>query len=293
MRKEMADTLANFSMVKSVAGDLSAVRDLAMAAPGSYNMVAETDVRIPQLQADTPIGSSCSAPFKGNIYYPEAKPGGPALNPQGGHVISFAHGFTEGAGVTDSKYRNVLFEPLVSMGFVVVAHQSGGLLDYCDSSFDQGKMLSWALKAHSSKINSAKSILMGFSMGGKATLKNAARKGFTRSFNISAAIVFMPHCTFGCDVPVVPTQFFTGTADTIAPPKFTRQAFDAMQADKLYTLKTDMEHMSPFGDFDLTREAAIWLSCVVSGSTNACTRAVEAADSSCTGGTCQDNLDGL
>jgi hypothetical protein len=77
-----------------------------------------------------------------NIYYPKTTPTTPKS--QKFPLLSFAHGFSQGGRGMDITYRKRLFEPIVSRGYVVIAHQSGGALDYCETSDDQLHAISWA-----------------------------------------------------------------------------------------------------------------------------------------------------
>lgn len=259
MKEAINSTLANFA-------------DMGFTAPdptqyGPYDMEAHVDIPVTGF-------SGCSAPYLGNIYLPIARAGG--ATPPPAPIIAFAHGFSQGAQMVDLTHRNDLFRPLVAMGFAIVAHQTGGLVDYCDSSHDQVQMLTWAKgSTYASRIDFSTAVLAGFSMGGRATLKNSADASVVAANNFTAVLAFMPHCSYGCGIPTLPTHFFAGDMDGVAPPQHTKKVYTATKKDKIWALVRGAGHIPLPAQWTspLTPSAATFLSCKVFNNTQACTKA--------------------
>lgn len=205
--------------------------------PGTFIMRSALNIHISGFK-------DCSQPFEGNVYYPEYPGGeGDAMEPM--PVISWAHGFTQGGTHVDTcRAKDGVIRPLVERGFVVIAFQTGGLRDYCDTSHDQIRMLQWArTSSFADRIDFSVAILGGYSMGGKYTLKAASNRWAVQEYNIKAAFVVNPHCVGGCKHPVVPTYYSTGSRDLVAPAWLTYRACKATPRVPRYFAKFKNSHV--------------------------------------------------
>uniref|UniRef100_A0A7S1PPU2 PET hydrolase/cutinase-like domain-containing protein n=1 Tax=Alexandrium catenella TaxID=2925 RepID=A0A7S1PPU2_ALECA len=237
---------------------------------GQVKVTVETDIAIEGF-------SGCPGPNKGNIYLP-AKAEGKVP------IIMFAHAFGAGGAAVDETHRNDLFIPLAKMGFAVVAHQTGGQLDYCDSSHDQTHMYNWAKNStYAARIDFGRSILMGSSMGGRASLKNAADAHAVEKYGVVSAIVVNAHCTFGCGVPIVPVHFVAGRRDGIAHWQATKKVFESTHKNKTFGLLPRLSHIPSTREWTklVTPRFQAFARCDMFGHADACKNAFD-ADFECT-----------
>lgn len=178
-------------------------------------------------------GSHCwTFQDKANIYIPKAKSG------KTFPIVSYAHGFTIGGHKLHEAQGTRIHKAIAAEGYVVIAHQSGGTSHYCDSSIDQINMIKWIITSDYAQyiVQPVVSYVMGFSMGGEATLKSASQDAAIRAYNIKGAIAFMPFCgetkngkdIFRCKIPKIPTFLISGGKDTQAPDKFIYTVYHTM-----------------------------------------------------------------
>jgi len=105
-------------------------------------------------------------------------------------LIAFGHGLGGGGDGIEDIANNGDIKALVSQGFVVLAYRAG-VSAGCASTVDQINSLEWA-KATESDIHSYVDWsypvgIMGYSMGGLATLNTASSEETVKRLNIGAA----------------------------------------------------------------------------------------------------------
>lgn len=108
-------------------------------------------------------------------------------------LISFSHGF--GMGDEFVYGHSPLLNDVASSGYVVVAHKSGGGMGGVGNySPDQLRTLEWARTSELADYIDfdAPVGVMGYSMGGGATLNSAADKGAIKANNIGVGVAVAP-----------------------------------------------------------------------------------------------------
>eukprot|EP00928_Gymnodinium_smaydae_P083830 TRINITY_DN67063_c0_g1_i1.p1 TRINITY_DN67063_c0_g1~~TRINITY_DN67063_c0_g1_i1.p1 ORF type:complete len:378 (-),score=4.60 TRINITY_DN67063_c0_g1_i1:204-1220(-) len=164
----------------------------------------------------------CWGPYLVNLYYAVGRVS------EKMPLVSYAHGRSNGGWKLHRAEMKRLFQPLASQGFFVVAYQHGGTSHYCGRSYHQLAQIRWLSKSkYASLIDFDRVAVLGHSMGGKATLRAAARAPRISSYKIKVAATINAHCLVGdCPEPRIPTLMFTGNHDLVSVAHLQHKVFD-------------------------------------------------------------------
>merc|ERR1711862_588600 len=176
-------------------------------------------------------------------------------------------------------------------GYLIVAHQTGGFDDYCDSSHDQIRMLEWVHTSEfAERIDASVGLVGGYSMGGRATLRVASYPSVVKKFNIKAAFVVNPHCVtislgavatskhrtqFGsCLQSTVPTYFSAGSKDNCATDWIVHRTYLKTHGVPRYFAKFSVHHIVERweGYWMLSAPVVKFLNCYAKNVTDDCER---------------------
>ena len=148
----------------------------SLAAVASASDVEVSDVTIG--------GLKCDGIQEGHVVYPKD-------SSKKYPLLSFAHGWTEGAGNTKPNYKNII-EDVAAAGYVVVAEHSGATrLCYDDEKHDQLRAIDFVRETpeFADRVDwSSKVGVYGHSMGGAASGMNAADASAVSKYNLGAAV---------------------------------------------------------------------------------------------------------
>lgn len=234
-------------------------------------------------------GFKCDGIQTANIYYPTD-------TTQTYPLLSFAHGFTEGGAATPRNYKDLL-ETTAAAGFVVIAPLSGqSALCYQQEKADQLRALEYVNQTSefARRVDWGKKVgVYGHSMGGAASMGNAADAAAVAQYSIGAAVLnhpggakvaggMIPASPWATSRTLVPTMYLTGSADTTCPPATVEQMYDLAAAPKLFAEMTGANHLecqspSPHG---WTTTNIHWFGCHLKGVQSEC----DAAYGVCTSG---------
>jgi len=184
-----------------------ALIEATAATMGPYRVVEKLDIKL------APYPGSCGDPFKVNVYYPANLTGKVPL-------LTYGHGVGFG-GHWVAVFGRGQLRPLASHGFFVAAAQNGPH-HMCHISVDMVRVIHHlqthpSASAYRDLIDFSRVGVIGYSMGSRGVLDIAGNNDIVTKFNIKAAVALMPHCVYGCPVPLVPTFYFAGTADDVCP----------------------------------------------------------------------------
>merc|ERR1712014_117141 len=103
-----------------------------------------------------------------------------------------SHGYGDNGQYTDSMRHDFLVH-VAGQGYVIVAHQSPHIVPRSNHE-DQIAMIDWVYADGKYKhlVDKSSTMLMGYSMGGRATLYNAGQQELVQKYSIKAAAVFHP-----------------------------------------------------------------------------------------------------
>eukprot|EP00928_Gymnodinium_smaydae_P075493 TRINITY_DN5851_c1_g1_i1.p1 TRINITY_DN5851_c1_g1~~TRINITY_DN5851_c1_g1_i1.p1 ORF type:complete len:367 (-),score=27.02 TRINITY_DN5851_c1_g1_i1:782-1882(-) len=245
---------------------------LALQSPLAGTWSTRKYVMRSALDIPIPASKGCGPPYRANVYYPEFADGGWEPVP----LISWAHGWLLGGKLLDkSQYsnRDVIIQPLVTQGYLVVAYQCGGALGLCTDPRDQLRMLDWIRASRfAERIDPSATVVAGFSLGGAATLRAAANRDAVAKHNIRAALAVNPYCVGGCSHPVVPTFFVGGSVDIVAPQGLTFKTCRETRGVPRYFAKYKTAHIITVwqGRHMVTPPLVKMLSCYVRDDDEAC-----------------------
>jgi dipeptidyl aminopeptidase/acylaminoacyl peptidase len=107
-------------------------------------------------------------------------------------LISFSHGYS--AGDENVWMHSPLLADLASSGYIIVAHKSGGQDGGGKYTFDQIRTLEWAKQSDLTELIDFDSPvgIMGYSLGGAATLDSGANVEAIAEFNIAVGVAVAP-----------------------------------------------------------------------------------------------------
>jgi dienelactone hydrolase len=142
-----------------------------------------------------------------------------------------------------------LLNDIASAGYIVVAHKSAGFMGMGDFSQDQLRTLEWARDSELSEFIDwdAPTGVMGYSMGGAATLNSASNQPAIDEFNIGVAVAVAPMTNevsaavseylasigeetfpaWDIGVPVTPTLYAVGETDFYCAPDLVFANYEA------------------------------------------------------------------
>jgi len=198
--------------------------------------------------------------FSANIYWPLTTVQEPLP------VISWGHGLSNDGDRLDAARRN-LFVFFAKLGFVVVAHRldHGFVSENQDFQLKALDVLYESDEFTSLADPNGITVLAGYSMGGAGTLNNVNKRDIIDKYNIKAAIAFHPwipeRCSYASHIPIIPTMFLSGTADSVAQYSTVySQYYRTVLVNKVFIGRKGVGH-SPPDDFlydnDSSMESAI------------------------------------
>jgi len=158
-------------------------------------------------------------------------------------LLSFSHGWTEGGRNVAINYKDVL-ETVAASGYVVIAGESGLVagclkaeahdqiraLDYVNETSEFAQRVDW-----SSKMG-----VYGHSMGGGASLQNAADAAVVEKYNLGAAMLLHP--TPFMVATKIPSFYATGNLDTIVPAPLVLNAYNKGGPPKIFAEMSGATH---------------------------------------------------
>jgi dienelactone hydrolase len=178
-------------------------------------------------------------------------------------LISFSHGF--GMGNEGVYGHSPLLNDVASAGYIVVAHKSAGFTGMGDFSQDQLRTIEWARDSELSEFIDwdAPTGVMGYSMGGGATLTSASNQPAIDEFNIGVAVAVAPMTnevsaffnealaaygeeTFDAwdiGVPVIPTLYAVGDIDQVCPAVHIFANYETSTAPKVWANLAGADHL--------------------------------------------------
>lgn len=194
-------------------------------------------------------------------------------------LISFSHGYNAGGKTLETHYKP-FWELIVSAGYVIAAQSAPNGMAYCKDEWkDQLQVLRWAQSAPELKDHvdfSSPTILMGHSMGGRATVIAASQRDALIELNVSTAVAQHPSVNVGgcpdCD-PAVPIMFVSGSKDTTVPPKNVKAQYDSTQGvPKAYVELEGAVHTDPEENNANLEDHYVldWLNCFIKANSTAC-----------------------
>lgn len=239
---------------------------------------------------------ACKGTCAVDVFYPLFKPPDQKPFP----LIAFAHGYTQGGPKGSDAYRERLFEPVVSQGYCIVSHLSAdAFFDPACQSLEQRGMLdpSWydgpgenarfssmfetlrAIPELQEKCDFHNVALMGYSMGGFATLVSASDLNFTKTHNVTAAVALAPYSDCATYHHTrVPTMISWFSSDNVLSADQGSCAL-RLTSKKIWN-QHDGNHMSvgSFGQNPYVPCALAHLNCHTKGQLHACTQLVTTCD---------------
>jgi len=263
--------------IKTAPENLIADGEDLIADPTGENMITDGIEK----KGVTIGGLKCDGIQTGSVFYPTD-------SSKTYPLLSFAHGWTEGGGLTDGNYKDVL-ETVAAAGYVVVAHHSG-LVAECQPVYahDQLRALAFIKETaeFSSKVDwSSKVGIYGHSMGGGATGDNAADSNAIQKYNIGAAVLLHPVPRKMPIIPIykqtkIPTFFATGSRDTIIAPATTKAWSERATKPMIFAEMRGATHFECQSSEDgipcphgWTNYVVNWMNCYIKGMKDQCTAA--------------------
>merc|ERR1712216_1009667 len=200
-------------------------------------------------------------------------------------LIAFSHGF--GLGGDGVYAQNNLLADIASAGYVIVAHKSGGESGFGLMSPDQVRTIEWAKDSDIYDLVDweAPVGLMGYSLGGAATLDAASNADYISAHNIRAAAAMHPGTSgslgeIGINPgnPIIPTFFMAGDADPTAPRDTVEEAFKKSKASgNMFASLAESDHYEPIlkgeGYGRWNTQVAAWFDCHLKGDEGMCEKA--------------------
>jgi hypothetical protein len=178
-------------------------------------------------------------------------------------LISFSHGF--GMGDEGVWGHSHLLNDVASQGYVIVAHKSAGYSGMGDYSGDQLRVMEWAMDSEISEFIDweAPTTVMGYSMGGGATLNSGANVEAVDMYNIGVAVAIAPMTEevmiegaeaaeaagmppvelWAVNSPVTPVMFAVGEADMAARPEAISVNYEACENAKVWLNLAAANHL--------------------------------------------------
>jgi cephalosporin-C deacetylase-like acetyl esterase len=228
-------------------------------------------------------GLKCDGIQEGHVVYPKD-------SSRKYPLLSFAHGWTEGAGNTKPNYKNII-EDVAAAGYVVIAEHSGATrLCYDDEKHDQLRAIDYIKETpeFAGRVDwNSKVGVYGHSMGGAASGMNAADASAVSKYNLGAAVCLHPAQGGQGAATRVPAFFFTGTSDKIVAPGGVESMYNKGQGPKVFASLQGANHFEcqtvengiacPHGE---TQYTIRWFNCHIKGVQSDCDTAWGICDSS-------------
>jgi hypothetical protein len=173
-------------------------------------------------------------------------------------LISFSHGF--GMGDEGVWGHSPLLNDIASQGYVIVAHKSAGYSGMGDFSGDQLRAIEWAMDSEISDFVNweVPTTVMGYSMGGGATLNSGANEDAVEAYNIGLSVAIHPMTRevmeagnedvealglWDINSPIVPAMYAVGSADPFVTSEAVQPNYDGATGPKVFLNLEGADHL--------------------------------------------------
>lgn len=183
-------------------------------------------------------------------------------------LISFAHG-AGGNKVTTYPAFSGLLTCMASSGYVVAATTACSICDLHTYSTVQLSLLrDMQFSKEKYLIDFENQAVVGFSLGGGASVVSAARTGY----NVKAAIAMHPGVYSATGHPLVPVFYSTGSKDTIVPPAVVKPYFERSPPGSIFVTTAGETHMGESGPMAkrMVKWELLHLDCYLKNDQTAC-----------------------